>query len=84
MALEYFGGLAHAAPLFEAHDRFLAALASDIVREELASLPYAEREDSAIYRSLYTNAARLDEAAGKVIEELLQHCRDYLLRFCLL
>ena len=84
LGMKYFSGESLCAPIFQAHERFWGALSSAVVREELAELPYCAREESAIYLSLHENAQRMDAAAAQVIEHLLGHCRDYLLRFCLL
>ncbi len=84
VGMRHFSGEILCAPVIRAHDRFLDALASPAVREELGRLPYSARNKSAIFVSLHENAARMDEASGRIVEHLLGHCRDYLLRFCLL
>jgi hypothetical protein len=88
--LRLFGALEHfdAAPLarepFLCFDRFLAALADPNVRAELMTLPYETRADSAVYRELHHNAARLDAATAPIVQVLFDRCRDFMVRFCIL
>ncbi len=82
--MQELGELRGCAGLFRAHDRFLGAVGSELVREELESLDYAKRYDAALYRSLHYNAEQLDAAAAEVVDLLLERCRPYLIRFCLL
>lgn len=83
-ALEHFGAPELAKIPFECFDRFLAALARADVRQELASLEYERRRESASYRELHDNATQLDAAAAAIVELLLERCRAYMVRFCIL
>jgi hypothetical protein len=83
-ALAHFGEPQLARVLFQCFDRFLAALARPDVRRELGVLEYERRRDSTIYRELHDNATQLDEAAAAIVELLLQRCRAYMVRFCIL
>ena len=83
-ALEHFGAVELARAPFVCFDRFLAALGRAEVRDELACLDYERRRNSAIYCELHDNAAALDDAAGRVVDLLLERCRGYMLRFCIL
>lgn len=83
-ALEHFGAPELARAPFVCFDRFLAALARADVRHELAVLEYERRRESTIYRELHDNATQLDAAAAAIVELLLQRCRAYMVRFCIL
>lgn len=83
-ALDHFGALELAAPVFACHDAFLAALARAEVRDELAGLDYERRDDSAIYLALRDNAERFDEASAAIVELLFRRCRRFMVRFCIL
>jgi hypothetical protein len=83
-ALEHFGAPELARAPFVCFDRFLAALASADVRRELAGLEYERRRESTSYRELHDNATQLDAAAAAIVELLLQRCRAYMVRFCIL
>lgn len=83
-ALEHFGAPELARSAFLCFDRFLAALARADVRHELAGLEYERRRESSSYRELHDNATQLDAAAAAIVELLLQRCRAYMVRFCIL
>jgi hypothetical protein len=83
-ALEHFGAPELARAAFTCFDRFLAALASAEVRRELAGLEYERRRESRSYRELHDNATQLDAAAAAIVELLLERCRAYMVRFCIL
>jgi hypothetical protein len=83
-ALEYFGAPELARAPFVCFDRFLAALARAEVREELSSLDFERRRESTSYRDLHDNATQLDAAAAAIVDVLLQRCRGYMVRFCIL
>jgi hypothetical protein len=83
-ALEHFGAPELARAPFLCFDRFLAALARADVRRELAGLEYERRRESAVYCELHENATQLDAAGAAIVELLLQRCRSYLVRFCIL
>jgi hypothetical protein len=83
-ALEHFGAPELARAPFLCFDRFLAALARADVRRELAGLEYERRSESAVYCELHENAMQLDDAGAAIVELLLQRCRAYLVRFCIL
>jgi hypothetical protein len=83
-ALEHFGAPELARAPFLCFDRFLAALARADVRQELAGLEYERRRESAVYGELHENATQLDAAGSAIVELLLQRCRSYLVRFCIL
>jgi predicted nucleotidyltransferase len=84
LAMRAFGGLDRVPALFEAQDRFLALVSSESVRDALAAIEYEHRHEAAVYQSLHANADRLDEAAAGVVSVLWEHCRAYLVRYCLL
>jgi hypothetical protein len=83
-ALEHFGAPELARAAFLCFDRFLAALARADVRRELAGLEYERRRESSSYRELHDNATQLDAAAAAIVDVLLQRCRPYMVRFCIL
>lgn len=83
-ALEHFGAPELARAAFLCFDRFLAALARADVRDELANLEYERRRESSSYRALHDNATQLDAAAAAIVELLLERCRAYMVRFCIL
>jgi hypothetical protein len=83
-ALEHFGAPELARAPFLCFDRFLAALARADIRQELAGLEYERRRESTSYRELHDNATQLDAAAAAIVELLLQRCRTYMVRFCIL
>jgi hypothetical protein len=83
-ALEHFGAAELAREPFLVFDRFLAALADPEARAELAALDYEARESSVLYRDLYANAARLDEALADIVELLMARARAFMVRFCVL
>jgi predicted nucleotidyltransferase len=83
-ALEHFDAVALVREPFLCFDRFLAALADPSVRGELMTLPYERRADSTVYRELHENAGRLDAAAAAIVQVLFDHCRDFMVRFCIL
>ena len=84
LAMRELGGAQSCAGLFRAQDRFLSAISSDLVREELESLHHADRYESALFRSLHYNAEQLDESAAEVVRQLMERCGPYLIRYCLL
>lgn len=71
-------------PLVEAYDHFLAALSRGEVREELEHLPYGRRDRSEAYQELRRNAEALDAACFSIVQVLLAHAPQTLVRFCLL
>ncbi|KIG12592.1 hypothetical protein DB30_01216 [Enhygromyxa salina] len=83
-ALDHFGAPELAREPFVCFDHFLAALATAEVRDELGSLDYERRDESAVYRSLHTNATRLDAAAEQIVDLLFGRCRAFMVRFCIL
>ncbi|WP_146157835.1 DUF294 nucleotidyltransferase-like domain-containing protein [Enhygromyxa salina] len=83
-ALDHFGAPELAREPFTCFDRFLAALATAEVRDELLHLDYERRETSDIYRELHANATRLDAAAEQIVDLLFGRCRAFMVRFCIL
>lgn len=72
------------APLVRAYDGFLDALARAEVRNELEHLAYGKRDQSAAYQALRENAQAVDAACFSIVEVLLAHAPQTLVRFCLL
>lgn len=83
-AMAHFGAAEACRGVFEAYDRFLAALADPESRAALGDISYARREDSALYMELRTNASRLDAGAQGLVDVLWARQREHLVRFCLL
>jgi hypothetical protein len=83
-AMQHFGAPETCGPVWIAHDRFLESMGSPIVRGELQTLDYGERERSDIYLSLHRNAYAVDDAASAVLEVLWARSRTFLTRFCIL
>jgi hypothetical protein len=83
-ALDHFGASELAREPFLCFDKFLAALADPEVREELVTLDYDDRSNSAVYQALHHNATRLDAAAAAIVELLFDRSRDFMVRFCIL
>ena len=83
-AMAHFGAAQRCRPVFEAYDRFLAALADPESRAALGDVSYTRREGSALYMELRTNASQLDVGAQELVDILWERQREHLVRFCLL
>lgn len=83
-AMLHFDAPKACAAAFVTYDRFLAALADPDTRAQLDRIDHAHRHDSEAYVRLRANARELDRATQALSEALWEHCREHLVRFCLL
>lgn len=69
-------------PLVSAYEIYLLMVSDKVTREELRCLEYPERRSLESYVILRENAERFDEACAQWFDRLMEHCRSYLLRYC--
>lgn len=79
---EHFGCQTLLEPLMSAYERYLMYLSDGPTRHELGVLAYGQRNSSTVYVALRSNADDFDQACGQWFDLLMQHCRGYLLRYC--
>lgn len=79
---EHFGCQALLEPILSAYERYLLHVSDGPTRSELEVLSYADRNTCPVYVTLRANADAFDDACGQWFDLLMEHCRGYLLRYC--
>ena len=83
-ALDQMGAAALVKDVWSTYDTFLGLIRQPKFRAELDAAKYEMKMECAEFRALHDSAQTFDGIADKVVTQLLDHNRDYLVRFGLL